>query len=321
MNLRAVLRFGATLLALIFIAAMISSLFPGRYWVFESLSNLRVQFAWLGFIFALGLFALRLRLLALVSLLSGLFCTYLVLSIPRPPHQPIATVTGTKLRVMTVNIDFTHHDADKLAQIIAADHPDVLVLIEDLPAVRRAIATRLGYLPYHAETGIDVRAISIDSRYPIKDARVESTDFVAHILTVTLLLPSASGTQKIKLIATHPLAPIRRWRAKQRKRALDHIAELASGAHRPVILMGDLNTTPHSPYFAELERSGQLVDTARSRSPAPTWIAPWIPLGLRVDHVLVSSEIRPVARHVSAGCGGDHRGLTVDLLVPPTVVP
>jgi len=306
--------------ALGYLALAAMSLFPHRYWAFETLSNLRVQFAWAGLLLAVLLLMLRPRLLALPVAVMGTFCAHLALSVALPPRQPVAAAAA-KLRVMTVNIDFVTHDADRLVAIIKAEHPDILVMEEDYPPVRRAIAERAGGFLYHAEAGIDPRAISIDSRYPLTDVHLESTDYVAHILTAKVAVPTAQGTAPVLVIATHPLAPIRRWKAAQRKKCLDYLGKRAGEAHVPVILLGDLNLTPHSPYFSALEIAGHLIDTAKGRAPDPTWLMPVIPFGLRIDHVLVSSGIAALGRHVTEGFGSDHRGVVVDLLIPPAVVP
>lgn len=298
----------------------LASLFPHKYWAFETLSNLRVQFAWAGLVLAVLLLALRPRPLALPVVLIGALSTHMALSVAQPPRQPVAAGSA-KLRVMTVNIDFVKHDADRLVEIIKAEHPDILIMEEDFPQARRAIAERAGSFPYHAEAGIDPRAISIDSRYPLSDIRLESTDYVAHILTAKVAVPSAQGTEDVLVIATHPLAPIWPWMAGQRKKCLDYLGKRAGEARTPVILLGDLNLTAHSPYFSALENAGHLIDTAKGRAPTPTWVSTLIPFGLRIDHVLVSSGVATLGRHVTAGFGSDHHGVVVDLAIPPPVVP
>jgi endonuclease/exonuclease/phosphatase (EEP) superfamily protein YafD len=311
-------RSALAIIALCFVIAACASLFPDRYWLFETLSNLRVQFAFAGIVLSVALFVSRLRLLAMPTLALGALSATLALA--PAPRQAIAA-GGTPLRIMSVNINFQHHDTQRLVAIIKAAQPDILVLIEDAPEVRRDIAKRVGNLPYHAETGIDARAVSIDSRFPLVDVRAESTDYVAHILTARLALPTPEGARAILLIAAHPLVPLLAWKAEQRKKALEYMAERAGAAQIPVILAGDLNLTPHSPYFTRLERRGRLRDTASGRAPAPTWLSPVAPFGLRIDHVLVSPEIGVIARRVSPGFGSDHRGLIVDLALPPAVVP
>ncbi len=90
------------------------------------------------------------------------------LSVGMPPRQtPIPG--AAHLRVMTVNIDFQHHDADKLVALIKSENPDVLVMEEGLPQERRAIAQRVGSLPL-PRRGRPRRARGLD-RQPLPDER------------------------------------------------------------------------------------------------------------------------------------------------------
>jgi endonuclease/exonuclease/phosphatase family metal-dependent hydrolase len=192
----------------------------------------------------------------------------------------------------------------------------VLVLIEDRQPVREALAAKIGDYPYRAWTGVDYRSISLHSRFPITDWRVESTDFLAHIVTGHLLVPTDAGEREVFFIATHPLAPIEGERAHQRRKALARLAKRAAESEVPVILLGDLNLTPQSVYFARLLKAGNLRDTARGRVSAPTWMVPIPSIGLRIDHVLVSPDIAVAARRVGPDFRSDHRPVTVDLVVP-----
>ena len=226
---------------------------------------------------------------------------------------------------MSINIGFDSHrghlfdsdrDSARLVVIAKAEHPDVLFLMEDRREVRAALAERIGNFPYSAYAGTDYRSVSVYSRYPVLNWRVQSTDYLDHIVTGTLMVPTAHGERKVFLVAAHPKSPLSHGRASQRKQALLRLQQRALEAGMPVVLLGDLNLTPQSPYFARLLKHGNLRDTAVSRAPEPTWLASIPGFGLRIDHVLVSPDIAVAARRVGPGFHSDHRPLTVDLVIP-----
>ena len=94
--------------------------------------------------------------------------------------------------------------------------------------------------------------------------------------------------------------------------------ELARAAPNPVMVLGDLNATSWTPYFAELILAGGLSDSRRGFGVASTWPG-FMPLPLRIpiDHCLVSREIGVRERRVGQPVGSDHRPIVVDFWMDP----
>ena len=85
---------------------------------------------------------------------------------------------------------------------------------------------------------------------------------------------------------------------------------------RPVIVAGDLNTTPWSHGFQRLIRPRGLRDSAVGHGVQTTWNARrWVPR-IPIDHVVVSPEVRVVARRVGPDVGSDHLPIEATLAVP-----
>ena len=94
---------------------------------------------------------------------------------------------------------------------------------------------------------------------------------------------------------------------------LAQAGEAIGYATSPSLLLGDLNTTPWSPYFRKLLRAGELRDSARWKGWNPTWNPGISWLQLPIDHCLVSDEIGVAERRVGPEIGSDHRGVVVDV--------
>jgi endonuclease/exonuclease/phosphatase family metal-dependent hydrolase len=83
------------------------------------------------------------------------------------------------------------------------------------------------------------------------------------------------------------------------------------------VVLGDLNATPWSPYFRNLERAASLRDTGRRSGWRPTWPSALPPLWIPLDHCLVSKEIPYASRTVGNYVGSDHFPIIVDVVLPP----
>ena len=79
------------------------------------------------------------------------------------------------------------------------------------------------------------------------------------------------------------------------------------------MVVGDLNCTPWSPHFRRLLRDAGLRDVARGRGLEPTWYPTSLPLGIPIDHVLVSDEIGVANRELGSDLGSDHRPVRVEI--------
>jgi len=82
---------------------------------------------------------------------------------------------------------------------------------------------------------------------------------------------------------------------------------------RPLVLAGDLNTTPFSGVFTRFVRDSGLRDSNLGFGISPTWMrkTPWFAIPL--DHVLVSDDLLVYDRRLGPACGSDHNPVIVEL--------
>ena len=114
--------------------------------------------------------------------------------------------------------------------------------------------------------------------------------------------------------ATWPMQP---GIARQRQRDLDLLAAEASRrGSLPFVGLGDLNISPFSPHYQRLLDDTGLRNAAAGRGWQPTWPAMFLPVGIQIDHALVSPEIEVTAFHRGPANGSDHMSIIVDVLIP-----
>lgn len=124
------------------------------------------------------------------------------------------------------------------------------------------------------------------------------------------------GATAVTLLATHPLPPSSSEYAWLRNDQLREIAANVRARSLPVIVLGDLDAKPWSPYFKDLLRDGRLKNTAQGRGLRRSWPA-WLPAGrIPLDHCLVSPFIGVVKVRLGPRIGGDHLPIVVGLWIP-----
>ena len=97
---------------------------------------------------------------------------------------------------------------------------------------------------------------------------------------------------------------------------LRELARLAAEHAGPTILCGDLNTSGWSPYFQDLLREGELLDTRQGFGLLPSHSTFYV-VQMTLDHILVSKHFRTLRRWVVPCWGSDHDAVAADLAFAP----
>ncbi len=218
------------------------------------------------------------------------------------------------VRVMTINVNGANQAYDRMLRAIQEVDADVVVLSEiheawlaGLDPLREVY--RHGKAMLYRGRGF---GIALMSRLPLE--RVEIRQFSPTNLPSVIAVLSVDG-QPVTIIGTHPLAPIERVYARLRNEQLGELARFILAQPTPVVLVGDLNTSPWSAYFGQLVRIGRLRDSRAGFGVQPTWPAGWPWLRIPIDHCLVSEGVRVHARRVGPPVGSDHLPLIIELSV------
>ena len=289
--------------------ATLASFFGAHAWWLEILSHFRAHYV-LFFLLLAGLYALgrKHRWTAAALALAGVNALPIALFLLPPATTPPAN--GPVLRAMLMNVNTRRGDPALVRAAILRENPDLLVLDEISAEWVKSLEPVLAAYPFRlTEPRPDNFGIGLFSRLPLEAARVEHSGMAE---LPSLFAEIQFDGRPLALVATHPLPPANADLAAERNAQLDWIARQAAALPHPVLLLGDLNTSPWSPYYRRLIKTSGLADSAKGRSIHPTWPsflpALWIPL----DHALHSEEIAIHARRIGPTVGSDHFPLVVD---------
>lgn len=303
--------------ALGFAAAAISLAgFLGAWaWWLEILSHFRAQYALLFLLLAL-LHALARRGRALAVALAGAAINAAPVLLFLLPPAPPAPPGGAPFRAMLMNINTRLGDPSAIRAAISNAHPDILVLEEISPRWLAELSPALDAYPFRrVEPRHDNFGIGLFSRLPLQTSRIEPFGIVD---VPSVFARLAVAGQALHVVATHPLPPGDALLAAERNRQLDWLAREIAALPGPVLLLGDLNTSPWSPAYRRFLRDSGLRDSARGRSIHPTWPSFLPPLWIPLDHALHSPHLAVRSRAVGPAIGSDHLPVTVDLSLAPS---
>jgi endonuclease/exonuclease/phosphatase (EEP) superfamily protein YafD len=219
---------------------------------------------------------------------------------------------------MTFNINVANTAWDAIADAVRQVNPDLAAMVETSAIAETQLAQRLGNrFPFvYRSTG---GGLTLFSRLPLSDT--ESKTFQnGTVLRATVQVQETP----VRLIATHPLVPVKPDLFRRRNGLLAELgADLQAQDFRPLILLGDFNLTPWSPYYTRLIQQTKLHNTRLGFGIEPSWIEAtsyirhprWITtlVKIPIDHILVSQQFKVSDCRTAAAANADHRMLWSDL--------
>lgn len=211
-----------------------------------------------------------------------------------PPGGPV-----NSLSVVTANVHLENTDTTPLIRWLEQAQPDVVVLLEVSTGYASQLEKLQTYPFRHVVPRPNPFGLAVLSRFPLDHVQTRAdNEGIEHIDAVIQW-----NGQTVKLTAWHPMPPIAEVFHAQRNRQLRALANEAQASGLPAIVAGDLNATPWSVAFNQLNHAG----LRRASGLAPTWpVAGQGWLGIPIDHVLVSPHWVVLQHGRGPDLGSDH---------------
>jgi endonuclease/exonuclease/phosphatase (EEP) superfamily protein YafD len=262
-------------------------------------------------------------------LLGSLAVLAIVAAVRLGPEWVSMPASGAEpnLIVMTWNVEKEAHAADEIVAVLVATDATLVGLLELTPEQENRIegdprvTERFPYrLLYGAE---DYRGLALLSIHPLEGGiRFDGPPRLA----ADLRLPR----ETVHVVLAHPLPPristlggarvpvgFDADRRDADLRRLRDQADVAMARGLEVVLFGDFNVSPLEHGFGALTRGLRDAHAEVGQGPGWTWRPSpleWLPIGLlRIDLVLSSPGLVPLATGVQCGRTGDHCRLMAEL--------
>jgi MYXO-CTERM domain-containing protein len=282
--------------------AMVAGFFARWWWLLELTTHFRPHLAVTLLILA-GFWAWRRQRRWAVACGVGCVISALVV-LPHFFAGPATPASDRTLTVLALNVHTANPEPERVLEFLRTSQADLVLLMEVDRAWMQKLAAWSAQYPHHLVADReDNFGIAAFSRVPWTNAAVVKFGPAGvPSIVADLALPG----RLIHFIGTHPLPPATASYSALRNEQLKELATHAAGVTNPIVLVGDLNTTPWSPHFADLLKDGGLLDASRGSGVSGSWPA-FLPVGkIPIDHCLSSPEIGVVSRKLGSAVGSDH---------------
>lgn len=250
---------------------------------------------------------------AVILLVNGCFCAPFFLG---KGSESSLTTSGAQsdVKLLVMNLyGWRNQDHPRAIKYVQQVQPDILCLSEVNRIWLGEFDQALPSYKYKFNEGISGGA-AIYSRIPIEQTFPREGRWFKRYGTRGVI--NLAGT-KVTLISAHPPAPSSHRKWQDRNAEFGRLASEADDRREPMILIGDLNSSPWSWYFQDLLKKGRLIDSEVGHGLQPTWNALMrLPPMVPIDHCLTSPEITVASRETGPRVGSDHLPLLVSVRLP-----
>jgi len=304
--------------------------YPGDSWLLVRLGDYFAPWLLMGLVPALIVASLRRRRWLIGTTLIALLLLaghYIYLVTPHP--QPVSAETNTgQLKVMTFNVHYSNRNTGDIANLIRAEKPDIIALQEVTEELADSLLPELAVdYPYHLNDNSWGFPLVLLSRYPlVAHPRLPK---VQRSIQATVETPNGD----ITIWNVHNFVTIDEVGWELQKQTLNAVAQEIQANDKPVIVLGDFNTTDYTENYNLMADHLTDVYQAVGRGFGFTYPEtdvldkiPWAPWYVqllcvaqpifRIDHIFVSDHFVPQETHVIPhGFGSDHRPVAATLIV------
>ncbi|NQV82639.1 MAG: endonuclease/exonuclease/phosphatase family protein [Rhodospirillales bacterium] len=291
--------------------ATVGGFFGVYAWWLDVLADFRVQYALAAVVLFGACLAWRRKkeaVLALALLIPNGWTVY--------TNWGDADDVSGALKIVSYNIYFKNLDIAPAFDFLRRENADVVVVTEATDVWRTAFKDLSDVYPHQffgpLYKGVNDKPhrIGILAKRRWMKTGVEWSDASARAYAIWVRFPAASPS--LTVAGVHLLNPILHPASFQ-KAENEALATLVKRFDGPVVVAGDFNMTPFSTRFGRLLKEADLRRATGGLN--TTWPSLLTPLGLGLDHFLVSSKVKRAAMRVGPRLWSDHRPIvgTFDL--------
>ena len=278
----------------------------------ELAAHFRFQFALLCLLLPLFFLLLRQKTPLIFSLILISWNIWEIAPWYLPAEKPDPG-RGQPLKVLMSNMLYSNPDISRLHELILHELPDVVIIVE-LNAEHVALMERLGQRYPHRLYNTSFKpafGIGVWSRGPM-----DAWEVVLGPAGVPSIYASLQWDgQPLHLLATHPFPPVDQAAFTLRNGQYDAIARFLADKNGSIMLIGDLNVTPWSPYYRKLLSETGLYNARRGFGIEPTWPTDLPPaLRIPIDHALLSPALQVQKWQTGPDLGSDHLPILLSII-------
>ncbi|MET0657028.1 MAG: endonuclease/exonuclease/phosphatase family protein [Steroidobacteraceae bacterium] len=302
-------RIGCVLVPVVFVLGLLGS----HWWLFDLFAHFRVQYGYALLACALLLTLFRDFRWSIPAWIAAAWISWpQALSLLQADAAASMTAQAQPtFKVLTLNAWYRNYDTAQVARYLGSSNADVILVQEfDGKRMRELVAALPSYPHAALAASEDRRGAAILSRWPIESSQPLQLANTRRHAQWALVRWHSMPVQVVAVHLPWPLGPRVSQRRNQELHALSQWMRRAEG---PVVVGGDFNLSPWSPHFHAALELANARDAIASRPGMSTWPTQFPPLGIQIDHCLISREWQVMRIGRGPRVGSDHYPVLVEL--------
>lgn len=230
------------------------------------------------------------------------FPTGRVQSLDSPPEA--CADPQAVLRLVTANVKQSNRDYARFISLIAAEKPNILVLLETDAAWLEGLAPLHGLYPHRAERPLETGyGMALFSDRPLSDV-IWRELLLTGVPSLKLVVQHQG--EAIRLYVLHPEPPVPHHDTKGRDAEIGLVGIEVSQDPLPAIVTGDLNDVAWSHTTRRFQRLSRLLDPRVGRGFYNSFHADWHIFRWPLDHLFHDARFRLCEMRRLPHFGSDH---------------
>lgn len=219
-------------------------------------------------------------------------------------------------RVLWLNVKQSNNQYDRVANLIAREQPDVVLLMETHQTWIDRLEPTLSRYSYRLDRPLDnTYGMAFATRLAIDRAQmVQNTSANTPTLYATLRMPDGAP---LELIGLHPRPPLPGESTQSRDRNIARAGAKTPDNLSDVLAIGDFNDVPWSRTTQNFVEAGGYLDPRIGRGTHPTFPSDWLVLGWPLDQIFVKPGLEVATLRILEDVGSDHRPLVAAVCAGP----
>lgn len=283
------------------------------YWVFDLFSQFRIQYFFISLLLLLVVSVMRRRDQKLIMKYLFVFVVNLVFLWPLFEGKPSSEISGKgPYRALLINLNSGNIRKDLVRKYVlneSADFVTLLEVTESWQSYLRGVNDVYPYMKFLARE--DNFGLAVLSKFPIVNEEIR---YLGEASKPTLRLGLDVDGKTLQLVVAHAFPPFGGKSTEFRDTQLRLLSDVGKN-NDPTLLMADLNIVPWSSKFKKLLANSEMTDSSAGYGLQTTWPSFTSVMGVPIDHVLLSREIRLLDRKIGKYVGSDHLPVIVEFMI------
>lgn len=292
------------------------------HWALDLFSHFAVQYAIGGLLLGVILLMARSQKFAIIA-----FAVMLLSASEMYRYVDFRNVGANQTKVFTV-VQYNRHvslfDHAQAQTWITANREnfDLIVLQEANQRADRLARDLTDIYPYNIrEARNDAFGMVVMSKFPFLEKEIiDLGEFVfIRAFALRMVIQPPGMREPVEIYALHAVPPMDAEAMAQRNREVLTIGQhIRDSALKNIVMLGDWNLTPYSPYFNDLVKVSGLRERLNNMLPMPTWPAQFkLPfLQIPIDHIMYKGSLTAASIQRGPAMGSDHYPIIATFTAP-----